>query len=317
MFEGGRAALSPLRFHYDADEFSLPIRLGLANSSGTQDLIVDILAPGQRYEVANYPNVTIPTNLDVKDSVKDHFGAFYAALFDRTLAKHPGSIVTEYAWAASSCDPCPGPELGPVDFQTLGADVLAGPAAQPQRWEGENFVLTRLHARYGTDVKNDLVFRQAQPIVGGRESFQTDDTIEQGARPDSSNNFQARYVIRHAWTGPVRCEHPIRNVWGGPWSDLDGDMVGPTKAAVGLAFAPRGTFKLADAFTHHVAEIDLDVGASVREARSDGSSPGSAMSPTTTNKKTGCGCQTTDRNDVLGGALLVGASLLVRRRRRF
>ena len=30
----GRAELSPLRFHYDSDEFALPIRLGLANSSG-------------------------------------------------------------------------------------------------------------------------------------------------------------------------------------------------------------------------------------------------------------------------------------------
>src|SRR5687768_15989965 len=30
-FENGRAALSPQRFHYDSEEFSLPIRLGLAN----------------------------------------------------------------------------------------------------------------------------------------------------------------------------------------------------------------------------------------------------------------------------------------------
>src|SRR5262249_53391520 len=48
QFENGRAALSPLRFHYDSDHFSLPIRLGLANSSGTQDLIVNILSPHQR-----------------------------------------------------------------------------------------------------------------------------------------------------------------------------------------------------------------------------------------------------------------------------
>jgi len=34
-FESGQAMLSPLRFHYDSDEFALPIRLGLANSSGT------------------------------------------------------------------------------------------------------------------------------------------------------------------------------------------------------------------------------------------------------------------------------------------
>ena len=107
-FVDGRAALSPLRFHYDSDEFNLPIRLGLANSSGTQDLIVSILGPGQRYEVANYGNVTIPTNLDVKDAVRDKFGEFYAALFDRTVEKNPGAVVTEYAWQATNCDPCPG-----------------------------------------------------------------------------------------------------------------------------------------------------------------------------------------------------------------
>src|SRR5258705_13425823 len=39
-FVDGRAELSPLRFHYDSSSFTLPIRLGLANSSGTQDLIV-------------------------------------------------------------------------------------------------------------------------------------------------------------------------------------------------------------------------------------------------------------------------------------
>ena len=54
-FENGHALLSPLRFHYETEEFSLPIRLGLANSSGTQDLIVNILSPNQRYELANYP----------------------------------------------------------------------------------------------------------------------------------------------------------------------------------------------------------------------------------------------------------------------
>jgi len=66
----GHAALSPLRFNYDSEEFSLPIRLGLANSPGKQDLIVNILSPDKRYEVANYKNVMIPTNFDVKPTVK-------------------------------------------------------------------------------------------------------------------------------------------------------------------------------------------------------------------------------------------------------
>src|SRR4029077_4990405 len=93
-----------------------------------------ILAPdNQRYEVANYGNVTIPTNLDVKDSVRDKFGEFYAALFDRTLAKNPGAVVTEYAWSAGSCDPCPGPTLDPGDLATLGGDVVPHGGQDPVR----------------------------------------------------------------------------------------------------------------------------------------------------------------------------------------
>jgi hypothetical protein len=130
-FENGMATLSPLRFHYDTDTFSLPVRLGLLNSGGTQDLIVHVLARGKRYEVANYPNATIPTNYDVGENAKDSFGAFYASLFDRTLAVHPGAVVTEYAWDASSCDPCPTPALEADSLATLGADVLDEPPSPP------------------------------------------------------------------------------------------------------------------------------------------------------------------------------------------
>ena len=120
-FENGHAALSPIRFHYDAETFALPVRLGLINSSGTQDLIVNIVARNTRYEVANYPNVTIPTNIDVAESVRPRFGEFYASLFDKVLEKNPGAVVTEYAWDAGTCDPCPGPTLDGNDLATLGA----------------------------------------------------------------------------------------------------------------------------------------------------------------------------------------------------
>jgi hypothetical protein len=58
--ENGRAVLSPLRFHYDTDTFQLPVRLGLLNARGPQDLIIHILARSQRYEAANLPNVDDP-----------------------------------------------------------------------------------------------------------------------------------------------------------------------------------------------------------------------------------------------------------------
>ncbi|HEY8076155.1 MAG TPA: DUF2330 domain-containing protein, partial [Labilithrix sp.] len=125
--ENGRASLSPLRFHYDSDKFELPVKLGLLNSAGTQDLVVYVVA-NDRYEVANAPNVTIPTNLDVSERARGSFGAFYAALFDDTVAKHPGAVVTEYAWQTSNCDPCPGNAVGisPSDLASLGADALPG-----------------------------------------------------------------------------------------------------------------------------------------------------------------------------------------------
>ncbi len=272
----GRADLSPLRFHYDHDRFELPIRLGLANSTGTQDLIVSILAPGQRYETANYKNVFIPTNLDVTNDVRDRFGAFYASLFDRTLEKHPGAVVTEYAWQASTCDPCPGPQLGGNDFMTLGADVLDGQASQqiatppsggapnpnlrrpmprPRSW-GNDFVLTRLHARYGKEIKDDLVFKAASPIVGGREFLTDGKKLEEGAKPAGMNNFQGRYAIRHRWTGPVSCQSPRRGVWGGP---PNGGAPQP-KAALNLAFAPRGQVELGKSIKQDVPEIGLRKG---------------------------------------------------------
>ena len=288
QFTGGRADLSPLRFHYDSDQFVLPIRLGLANSTGTQDLIVSILAPSQRYEVANYPNVTIPTNLDVDDSVRDRFGAFYASLFDRTLEKNPGAVVTEYSWQATTCDPCPGPQLNANDFMTLGSDVLDGNAnqiaapPQPQpgagapgkrmpapppgrpgmrrvpRGFGMDFVLTRLHARYGKDITDDLVFKAAPPIVGGREFVVDQKTgkLEEGAKASSVNNFQGRYAIRHRWTGPIACKNPVRNRWGGP---PNGARPTP-QPALGLAFAPRGTVQIAKVIKQDVPEIGLKKG---------------------------------------------------------
>ena len=131
-FEQGRAVLSPLRVHYTSEELALPVRLGLLNSSGTQDLIVTILARNQRYRVANRPNVEIPTNLDVAPAARERFGELYAALFDRVLEHNPGAVVTEYAWQATSCDPCPPDALlSDSDIATLGGDVALGVSSAP------------------------------------------------------------------------------------------------------------------------------------------------------------------------------------------
>ncbi len=251
----GKALLSPIRFNYTSPEFSLPIRLGMINSNGQQDLIVNILARNQRYETANYPNVFVPTNIEVVDDVRNDFGSFYKALFARTLKENPGSAITEYSWAAGSCDPCPGPvNLAPEDIETLGGDVIN--AGNDGYWD---FVITRLHMRYDKDeVGEDLVFKKADPVVGGRERRDENGILEEGASPDSINNFQARYIIRHRWEGAVACADPVYGTWGG-----DPDSSDPYGPSITAAPGPNTTGD--DAFNSTGSNAGRPVEELVRE----------------------------------------------------
>ncbi len=208
------------------------MRLGLLNAESKQDLIVYILNPESRFEVANYANVFVPTNVEVSDSVRQGFGSFYAELFDETLrGANNKAVVTEYSWQTTGCDPCPTPPLSAADLYTLGDDQLfpemaqaaapptpapAAPSSQvmtpaapsrppPMRMRrpffggGPSWVLTRLHTRYDkSSLTEDLIFRSAKPIVGGRSSWDGS-ALDHGATTTDggTNNFQGRYIIRH------------------------------------------------------------------------------------------------------------------------
>jgi MYXO-CTERM domain-containing protein len=295
-FVDGMATLSPMRFYYDSADFTLPIRLGLANSNGTQDLIVNILAPNTRYEVANRPSALIPTNIIVQDEVRTRFAEFYAALFDHVLEKVPNAVVTEYAWDSGSCDPCPGPTLDQTDIATLGGDVITK-SYQDVNYYG--FTLTRLHARYGKEVADDLVFRAVAPIVGGRGIPDRDGKLDQKPQADSTNNFQGRYVILHPWVGEVACASPNRGVWGGPPPSQQ--IATPaTQTATNTAFAPRGKVDLGKLLAQDVPAI----GAT--------SSIGVPLPPPV-RKPQGCGC---GASGDATGLLSIGVVALVLRRRR-
>ena len=269
MDQQGVAQLSPLRFNFESQDFRLPVRLGLLNAKAKQDLLVWVLSKTSRYDVANYANVFIPTNLDVSDDTRKQFGGFYAALFDAALAKAGNrAVVTEYAWTSAGCDPCPTPPLDQSEIAVLGGDVLFGMGAPPPAmpgpmpgpmggpmpskkpsmgWGGyQPVVITRLHTRYdATSLTEDLVFRAAAAVVGGREFVNgADGQLEKGAQLSTANNFQARYVIRHKWAGAVACQNPQRGVWGGPPGQGGGYYRPPPTAATNLAAAPRGSISL-------------------------------------------------------------------------
>jgi hypothetical protein len=294
----GHAALSPLRFHYDSEEFSLPIRLGLANSPGKQDLIVNILSPDKRYEVANYHNVFIPTNFDVHASIKSRFAEFYAALFDKTVEANPRAVVTEYAWTSIPtpvndnsyhCDPCPPVIPDNQDMITLGGDIIGG-----QINKG-GYVLTRLHARYGkNDLKDDLRFRVARPVTGGREVYSRSG-IEYDAVPSAQSQFQARYAIRYPWTGAISCKNPQRGVWGPNPDGAPNQVI----AASRVAFAPRGQLDLAQVIKRDIWEIGFKKSA-----------PPPAGAPTPPAKRMWLG------DGVLAGLLLLCLGTAIARRRR-
>ncbi|MFO0594991.1 MAG: DUF2330 domain-containing protein [Myxococcaceae bacterium] len=201
----GHAVLSPLRFHYDSEQFSLPVRLGLLNSNGAQDLIVTVIAKS-RYELANLKNVLVPTNVDVRTRTQPQFGGFYRELLDRTFKKYPRAAVTEFAWQGAlppptemvgggiygvTCDPCPPPH--PVDnplAKYLGVNLL------PKIKTDEGIAafaaaatVTRLHLRYTKETApDDLVFKAADPVAGGVPEVKV-------AGPAKTNRFQGRYVM--------------------------------------------------------------------------------------------------------------------------
>jgi hypothetical protein len=213
-----------------------------------------VLAKNQRYEVANFKNVTIPTNIDLVPSAKNEFPFFYVSLFDRTLAANPGAVVTEYAWQATSCDPCPTSPLTEADMQTFGGDAIPKKRNEDMFNAANGMVLTRLHARYDkASLGEDLVFRAAKPIVGGREFLTDGKKLEQGSRTDSWNNFQARYAIRYPWTGPVACKEPVYGRWGGP---PKGQAAGP-QAAKDTAFVQRDPEKVEKLSESPIAELQV------------------------------------------------------------
>ena len=83
----GFSYLRPLQIAYESPKFMLPIRLGMVNANGPQDLFVYALTRKGRVETTNYRTAKLPSNLDVPVYLKDQdeFAKFYKAMFARQV----------------------------------------------------------------------------------------------------------------------------------------------------------------------------------------------------------------------------------------
>ena len=149
--------------------------------------IVYALTKNGRVEAANYRTVKLPSDVDVPLYVKDDFGDFYKAMFDRAVAKEDmHAVFVEYAWDMGWCDPCAAEPLSNKELVALGARWISSDDDTPYRpfGGGTNAYVTRLHVRY--DAKSfpeDLVFLETK----------------------DRTNFQGRYVMHHPWRGSASC----------------------------------------------------------------------------------------------------------------
>jgi hypothetical protein len=179
----GFTYLRPIQVAYESPKFMLPIRLGMVNAAGPQELFIYALTRKGRVETTNYRTVRLPSDAEVPLFVKDEFAGFYKAMFNQQVKKQEmRTLFLEYAWDMSWCDPCAADPLSADELRKLGAFWTE---RNGDRTGAQEVFLTRLHLRYdAAHFPEDLVFQE----TADRESY------------------QGRFVLRHPWTGKATCE---------------------------------------------------------------------------------------------------------------
>jgi hypothetical protein len=182
----GFAYLRPLQVAYESPKFMLPIRLGMVNAKGPQELFVYALTRNGRVETTNYRTSKLPADMDLPVYLKqpNEFAGFYKAMFTQQAENQDGrAVFLEYAWDMKWCDPCAADPLSNDEMRRLGVFWAERGDGRPP-----SVFLTRLHIRYdNAHFPEDLVFQETADRA----------------------NFQGRYVLRHAWTGVDACSAAV------------------------------------------------------------------------------------------------------------
>jgi hypothetical protein len=189
--------LRPIQISFNSPKFMLPIRLGMANADGDQDMIVYAFTKKGRIETTNYRTITLPTGKNIPLFVKNNFGSFYANLFQHQWEKEGKALtMLEYAWDVSpknfvKCDPCVATAPAAQDLVQAGVWWIDrdwndySDVDSEEEDYSDNVYFTRLHVRYNRkSFPQDLMF-QVTP---------------------NTDNYQARYIITHPATGNFNCD---------------------------------------------------------------------------------------------------------------
>ena len=184
----GLTHLRPLQIAFESPKFMLPIRLGTVNADGAQELFIYFLTKQGRVETTNYRTVRLPEAQEIPLYVKDKFGDFYRDLFTQQVKRESErGVFLEYAWDMNWCDPCAANPLSTEELRGLGVfwqDNPSGPQRGRSMPMAQSVFLTRLHVRYdAAHFPEDLMFQETS----------------------DRSNFQARYILRHPWTGTDEC----------------------------------------------------------------------------------------------------------------
>ena len=179
-------ALRPLMMAYESSKFMLPIRLGMLNAKGDQDLIVYLLSPQGAMELTNYRTVKIPSDIELPEFVQQEFNGFYKAMFKNAYQRSGRNVAfLEYAWNMANCDPCSADPLNPEELKKAGVFWMDSSSRSNSLFNsGSNVFISRLHIRYS------------------REKFPEDLKFQTTA---NQNTFQGRYVMRRPYRGEMSC----------------------------------------------------------------------------------------------------------------
>ena len=170
----GRRHLRPIQVHYTTPKLMLPIRLGMVNADGPQEILLFALSPKGRIESTNYRSVPMPTGAALPWFAKDQWNDVYGAVFDDQERREDQRVL--FLEAAQTAP-------GNADTVKAGA-----------RWSTSlPTTVTRLHFRYAdAGFPEDLVLQTTADITPFRVNMSATRPARSPCNPSMSSQARSR-----------------------------------------------------------------------------------------------------------------------------